>query len=48
MAAAPGRKGLLIHLAAYVALNAVLLAINAFQTSLEGEAKDRWANGFKA
>ncbi len=43
MAATPSRKAFLIHLAAYAAVNVVLLAINAFQTPGEGEAKNWWA-----
>ncbi len=43
MSTSPSRKAFYTHLAAYVAVNAVLLAINATQTPDPGEAKEWWA-----
>ena len=43
MSSSAGRKALLIHLTAYVAVNAVLLALNATQTVPEGETREWWA-----
>ena len=43
MPASPNRKAFLIHFAAYVVVNAVLLAINAAQTPGDGEPREWWA-----
>ena len=43
MTISPGRRALLIHLAAYVAVNGALLALNAMQTPAPGEAREWWA-----
>ena len=38
----PKMRALLIHLGAYVAVNAVLIVINLMQTPAEGEARELW------
>lgn len=43
MSTSPGRKAFLAHLAAYMAVNAVLLAINATQALEPGETREWWA-----
>jgi hypothetical protein len=43
MADTSSRNAFLIHAAAYLGVNVVLLALNAYQTIPEGEARDWWA-----
>jgi len=43
MTMTPSRKALFSHIAVYLAVNAILLVINASQTPEEGEAREWWA-----